>query len=160
MEPTRFVPAVRRFATDRRRRRSAGGFSLFELMIVLALFGLLAAVALPNLQNIYDSITLATQRDRLLDQFSALGREAVLRGRDQVVLGTVGESAQMEDEDAQELGDRYALNVPEGWDVQLDQPLIVRANGVCLGAEVVLLHGGGVDRRLLLRAPFCPVARS
>ena len=133
----------------------AAGFSLLELLVVLALIGLLAAIALPNLPNLYASAMRATERERILDQFAVLGREAMLRGRDQVVLGTLGETAELEAEEVRALGTRYALDIPAGWDVYLDRPLIVRATGVCLGAEARLVHDGATVRRLVLTAPLC-----
>ena len=133
----------------------AAGFSLLELLVVLALIGLLAAIALPNLPNLYASAMRATERERILDQFAVLGREAMLRGRDQVVLGTIGETAKLEAEEVRALGTRYALDIPAGWDVSLDRPLIVRATGVCLGAEATLVHNGATVRRLVLTAPLC-----
>lgn len=141
------------------RPPNVAGFSLLELMVVLALVGLLAFVALPNLPNLYASATRATERESILDQFAALGREATLRGWDQVIVGTVGETAELEDEEVGALGNRYALDLPEGWDVHLDRPLILRANGVCLGAEATILHNGTTVRRLVLKAPLCNVNR-
>ncbi len=60
------------------RAPSVRGFTLLELMVVLALLGLIVAIALPNLQTLYDSVTRNTQRDRILDQITVLGREAAL----------------------------------------------------------------------------------
>ena len=51
----------------------------------------------------------------------------------------------------------YPLDLPEGWEARLDAPLIVRANGVCLGAGVTLLHRGAVDFQARLRPPYCRI---
>ena len=141
------------------RPPNAAGFSLLELMVVLALVGLLAIVALPNLPNLLASATRATERESILDQFAALGTEATLRGWDQVIVGTVGETAELDDEEVRALGTRYLLDLPEGWDVRLDRPLIVRANGVCLGAKATILHNGSTVDQLALTAPLCKVRR-
>lgn len=135
------------------------GFSLLELIVVLALIGLLAVMALPNLENQFASALGATERERLLDQFAALGSEAMLRGQDQVIVGTVGSVAQLDEEQVRALGTRYDLEVPAGWGVRLDRPLVIRATGVCLGAEAALINGDTTVRRLLLEAPLCRVAR-
>lgn len=129
-------------------------------MVVLALLGLIVAIALPNLQTLYDSVTRNTQRDRILDQIAVLGREAALLGRNWVVLGTTGEVASLDGPEVQRLGDIHALDVPEGWDVRVNEPLVIRANGVCLGAEVSLLHRGEAVERIELEPPFCAVDRN
>lgn len=128
-------------------------------MVVLALLGLIVAVALPNLQTLYDSVTRNTQRDRILDQIAVLGREAALVERNWVVLGTTGDVAKLDGPEVLRLGDVHALDVPEGWDVRVNEPLVIRANGVCLGAEVSLLHRGEVVERIELAPPFCAVDR-
>ena len=75
-------PAGRRpGAVDRFR----AGFTLLELMIVLALLGLLTALAVPNLQRLFASVSTSTERQHILDQFEALGREALANGRAYVV---------------------------------------------------------------------------
>ena len=128
-------------------------------MVVLALLGLIVAVALPNLQTLYDSVTRNTQRDRILDQIAVLGREAALVERNWIVLGTTGDVAKLDGPEVQRLGDVHALDVPDGWDVRVSEPLVIRANGVCLGAEVSLLHRGEVVERIALEPPFCAVKR-
>lgn len=138
-------------------RRAPVGFSLLELMVVLSLLGLIAALAAPNLQRLYGSLTRATERDYILDQIADLGGEALLRGRDYVVLGTpdTGEDAVVL---APPVGyEAYPLEVPEGWRVRLEQPLFVHANGVCLGGAVTLLHEESAPIHLELRPPFCRV---
>ena len=51
----------------------------------------------------------------------------------------------------------HAIELPDGWEIELDPPLVVRANGVCLGARLVLRHHGTVDVRVELKAPYCRV---
>lgn len=128
-------------------------------MVVLVLVSLIVALALPNLQQLYDSATRNTQRDRLLDQLAVLGQETALLGRNRAVLGTIGTVAALDDVAAAQLGEVVALDVPDGWDIRVDKPLVIRANGVCLGAEVELLHRGEIVERLNLDAPFCVVER-
>ena len=140
--------------TERRSRRR--GFTLLELLIVLALLGLATAVALPNLERLYAAATRTSERDRVLDQVAALGREAMLHGRAYVVFGNA--RAPGADEAARYAGyETYVVDVPEGWRLEFDRPLLVRANGVCLGAALTLSHPEEAAVRVELAPPYCRV---
>lgn len=136
-----------------RRRQRAAGFSLLELLIVLAVVGLLAALALPNLGQLYQSANLATEREHILNQIAALGREALLHRRSYVVFGA--DSADAADPNFQP----RRLDLPPGWTLELDRPLRVRATGVCLGAQATLRHAAAAEpiARLELQPPYCAV---
>lgn len=137
---------------------SARGFSLLELMVVLALVGLVAALAVPNLQRLYDSVTRATERDYILDQVSGLGVQAMQKGLNYVVLGTANAADQDNGEEVplSPLGyERFPLDVPPGWRVRVDQPLLARANGVCLGGTLTLVPTEGAPIRIELQPPYC-----
>ena len=131
------------------------GFSLLELLVVLALVSLVGALALPNLMGLYDSATRATERDQILDQLAGIGREAVLKGHGYAVYGT---ASGLPPSDAPNTGvQAYPLVVPEGWQVELDRPLRVRPNGVCLGATVTLSHPDAAPVEVALVPPYCRV---
>ena len=157
----------------------APGFTLLELLVVLVLVGLVATLALPNLERLQGAVTRKTERDAILDQFAGLGREAMLRRRAWVVFGsdrapesrareTAGDAAPGrprtgpagDGPDPRPYPDheRYLVDLPEGWEIRLDPPLVVHANGVCLGAGLVLYHRGVEDVRIALEPPYCRVA--
>ena len=71
------------------RARSASGFTLLELLVVLVLVGLVTTLALPNLERLRGAVASKTERDHILDQFAGLGREAMLQQRAWVVYGSV-----------------------------------------------------------------------
>ena len=54
--------------------------------------------------------------------------------------------------------ERYAIDLPDGWEIRLDKPLVVYANGLCLGAGLALYHRGAEDVRVELEPPYCRVA--
>ena len=53
--------------------------------------------------------------------------------------------------------ERYPIDLPEGWAIRLEEPLVVYANGLCLGAGLPF-HQGAEDVRLVLEPPYCRVA--
>lgn len=140
--------------TKRPSRRS--GFTLLELLIVLALLGLVTAVALPNLERLYVAATRTSERDHVLDQVAALGREAMLRGRAYVVFGNAQAPGAAEAARYAEY-ETYVVDVPDGWRLELDRPLLVRANGVCLGGALTLSHPEEEAVRVELAPPYCRV---
>ena len=154
---------------------------MLELLVVLLILGLTATLALPNLERLVASITRETERDHILDQFAGLGRQAMLQRRGYVVFGAGGAPDAESREAPRKTADaapgkprggaagrssgvppdagreRYVIDLPEGWEVRLDAPLVVRANGVCLGAELTLLHRGKVDLLVDLDPPYCRI---
>ncbi|MDE0420340.1 MAG: hypothetical protein OXK76_05540 [Gammaproteobacteria bacterium] len=127
--------------------------------MVVALLAVLAALAFPNLERLTASITRETQREHILNQFAGLGATAMLHGRDYVVIGS--DPDETEDAQAALVGrTRYELDVPDGWSVLVEEPILARANGVCLGGQVTLLHAELEAIHVELEAPFCRVDAS
>ena len=158
----------------------ARGFTLLELIVVLLLMGLVTALAMPNLERLSAGVARSTERDHILDQFVGLGRRAMLQGRSYVVFGTDGARDAEPPGTARDTGaaaagsrggpagrssdpsshadhERYVIDLPKGWEIRLDPPLVVRANGVCLGAELTLRHRGVEDVRIDLEPPYCRI---
>ena len=135
------------------------GVTLIELLVVVALLAVLAALAFPNLERLTASITRETQREHILNQFAGLGATAMLHGRDYVVIGS--DPDETEDAQAALVGrTRYELDVPDGWSVLVEEPILARANGVCLGGQLTLLHAELEAIHVELEAPFCRVDAS
>lgn len=126
------------------RQAGRGGFSLLELLVVLALIGMLTAVVAPRLQRTYDAIAGSGERDevgRQLQRMPLLARQA---GRAIVV----------------EEGDEAALSrhitLPAGWSVSPLEQLRIEASGVCHPARL-RVSGRGVVEVQQLTAPACGV---
>ena len=152
---------------------SSAGFTLLELVVVLVLVSLVTALATPNLQRLYGAVARTTERNAILDRFANLGRQALLHRRAYLVVGsdTPDETrsrystARSDDEDAPsaegispfEQHEPYRPDLPDGWTIHLPEPILVWANGVCLGGEVALSYNGEPDVRLVLEPPYCRV---
>jgi general secretion pathway protein G len=119
-----------------------GGFTLLEMIVVLAILGLASALVAPAAVRSIDSWRREAQVDALLDQIRALPGNARAQGEliaiDDAVLS--GEDAPLRIE-----GD-WSLTVPEAWSVH--------ANGVCEGGQVVIGNALGT-RTIQVAAPFC-----
>ena len=133
------------------------GITLIELLVVLALMAALAAVVLPNFERMTASAVRETQREHILNQFAGIGMASMLDGRDYVVVGTDA----LDDDDAALVGrTRYPLDVPDGWELVVEEPILVRVSGVCLGGSLTLLHEELDPVHVELVPPFCRVDAS
>ena len=150
----------------------SSGFTLLELVVVLTLVSLMTMMAVPNLQRLYGAVARTTERNAILDQFASLGRQALVRRRTYLVVGTDARAERKRtdgnprsNEDAPsfqrvssfEHHEPYRMDLPDGWTLHLPEPILVRANGVCLGGEVALSYNGEPDVRLVLEPPYCRV---
>lgn len=127
---------------------SAGrGFTLLELLIVLALLAMVTALVAPRMERTYQAIAGSGERDEVHRQLERLPRIARSLGRPI----TVAEG------DVNALAARLAL--PEGWVVTPLEPLRVETNGLCRGS-VLRVQGRGTSEDVELRAPACGVARA
>ncbi len=136
-----------RMSGPSRTRDAPRGFTLLELIVVLAILGLAAALAAPNLLRSVESWQAAAQVDRLVVQVEGLPARA--RGRGLPIV--VGAEALEGEEPPLAVDPEWTLAAPEAWTVQ--------ANGFCEGGEV-LLRRGAREWRLRAEAPFCTVDRA
>lgn len=123
------------------------GFTLLELVVVLSIMGLAAALAAPSVMRSVDSWQAQAEVDAVADQMRGLPARARAAGR----------AIAIDDEALR--AEEPPLRVAEGWELAGADRWIVRANGYCEGGVVDLRRG---DRRwrLRARAPFCDVERA
>lgn len=126
------------------RSKTAAGFTLLELVVVLALLGLATALVAPQGFRTIATWRRATDIDAVLGALAALGAEARLQGRRLSF-------------DAGRLPPDALKGMPEGWTVVLDDPLVVQANGAC-GSTTGELRDGSYARRFALAGPYCRIA--
>ena len=150
----------------------SSGFTLLELVVVLTLVSLMTMMAVPNLQRLYGAVARTTERNAILDRFASLGRQALVHRRAYLVVGSEArterkrvERVTRSDGEASSPGrvssferhEPYRMDLPDGWTIHVPEPILVRANGVCLGGEVALSYNGEPDVRLVLEPPYCRV---
>lgn len=123
--------------------RTAFGFTLLELLLVMALLGLLTALAMPRLMSTYHSLEAAYSRDEALSQLSGLGYQAFL-ARQGFELSAYPASPALP----------VPLELPAGWTIRAEPPIRFQANGACNGGQVELAYQ---ERRFQVRLdpPFC-----
>jgi prepilin-type N-terminal cleavage/methylation domain-containing protein len=125
-------------------RAGRSGFSLLELLVVLALMGMLSAVVAPRLARTYDAIAGSGERDEVVRQMERLPLLARHDGK-AILIGRG---------DAEALSSRITL--PDGWSVSPLEALRIEASGVCHPARLSVSGRGVVEVRQLT-APACEV---
>jgi prepilin-type N-terminal cleavage/methylation domain-containing protein len=118
------------------------GFSLLELLVVLAIFGLVSALALPNLAALAASMQAAQARDDIVDQLGRLSYAAFRAGKGFELAQVPPAAPEM------------PLNLPAGWQIRADPPIRFAANGSCNGG-VVSLFNAERNYTVRLQPPFC-----
>jgi prepilin-type N-terminal cleavage/methylation domain-containing protein len=121
------------------------GFTLLEMLVVLALIAVMAGLALPNFSRLLDSFSIK-------NQWSALEREIADLPYQVFISGT---PLQLDNASARQ---RLATLPPE-WRAEIPVPITYRFSGWCEGGKIAVVAANGERRNYLLSAPSCsPIA--
>ena len=118
------------------------GFTLLEMIVVLAILGLATALVAPAALRGIDSWRRQSELDSLLDQIRALPGDARASGKP---IALSDEALKAED---------APLRIAAGWTLSVPRPWKVNANGVCQGGLVVIGNDYG-RRTVKVGSPFC-----
>lgn len=123
------------------------GFTLLELLVVLALIAFMTGLTAPRLFNHMQARQLAEERRSIVDQLLALRQRIQLNGW---ALTLDAKTL------ASELPDKTpAIQLPEGWSIEINEPIRFGFNGVCSGGDLNFIHVNGQALLLRLTAPGC-----
>ena len=137
------------------------GYTLLEMVVVLALLGLATAMVAPATFRMIQSWRDADEVGRVLAELAALPTTAREQGRE-LHLGLPPAGAAPPGapppQHSPEAGESMPVTLPEHWRLEMDAPLLVRANGACGDATGTLV----TTRQQIhfrVEAPFCRVER-
>lgn len=160
--------------------RQTRGFTLLEVVVVLVIVSMTAALAFPRLSTMAASFTFATERDQFEQTLNGLPYAALRSNADQILLGTYTDAGRDTRRRLQgSLGDTLdpslrttsllqntrehlppvtaafvPFPLPAGWRIEVADPIYYRGTGYCSGGRVDL-HIGGLQYTYDLKAPLC-----
>jgi len=152
-------------------------YTLVELLVVLLIFSLLSGIAVPRLITLYDSMQSAYERDEILSRISSLNYQAFKQGKkfkltqypiEKQEIVALEESAETDTNEEEieyletseesvkviEIVEDVPLELPEGWTLRTESPILFRANGVCSGGMIYLQYEQA-EFPVKLTPPFC-----
>ena len=122
------------------------GFTLLEMLVVLALIGVMAGLALPNFSRFLESFTNSSRWSGIEREIADLPYQVFSSG---VALRLDPNSAP-----------QRLPTIPSDWRVEVAAPILYRESGWCEGGRLAIVSAAGERRDYLLVAPGCAPARA
>jgi len=153
-------------------QKNTKGFTLLEILIVLLILGLSAAVVFPNLPLLIDRVSYSNKRKSFDQQLNSLPHAAIRNNQDIILSetllrkGLTNEKSNYVSEQIYELAKSLnyqssnlypaSIEIPENWSIKIPNPIIYRSSGLCLGGELkIKTTKQSYDIRLL--PPSCKI---
>lgn len=130
--------------------RKSSGFTILEMVVVLVMIGLIASLALPGLQKMYDAMEASIQRDNISFALNSLSQD-VRDTRTTIYFERYPENS---DPLPTVFLDRLAVL---GIKIQAQSPILITASGFCPLSTGISVFNGSRSYDLVLRAPDCRV---
>jgi type II secretory pathway pseudopilin PulG len=125
--------------------------------VVLLIVGLLAGIAIPNLQHLYNSVERDAQREAALGAITGLAYRAYVTGQPiTLAQGRTDSRTLNQTEPEGELALDESV-FPTGWQIDLPAPIAFNFLGLCSGGKFKLIAPDGAEESFLLKGPRCDV---
>lgn len=134
-----------------RRRRGKRGYTLLEMLVVLAIMALAVALVLPRGEAMLDQMTAHAVFFDFQRQASDLRREAYA--------SQTGVTLRGSDDADPTLARAHAIPLRAGWTYRLTQPIAISDGGACAGGAVELLKYGRPVMHLAMADRACHFVR-
>lgn len=119
------------------------GFTLIEILVVLILLGLTSALVLPKFPAIYERFKSRAEQDNFFQGLGALNLKAYTQQKT-IILN--------------ETSARELLEIPDGWELNIEIPIVYKPNGLCLGGKLSYT-AKGITTPIKLVPPYCEAKR-
>lgn len=129
---------------------SAGGFSLLEMLVVLAIAGVIIAVTAPPLSNYLAAASFASEANDLGRRVAELRASALLQQR-RIEFPAIDETGRAD-------YGALASPPPDGWRIE-GGPIIFLPSGACSGGLLTVIEPGGRAASFRFEAPRCRYER-
>lgn len=150
------------------REHGRAGFTLIEIMVVLAITSALVLIALVSLTPIFTRLRGVYERDDIERQLAELPLRVRLSGRGGILVShsadrspttrSVAVEGALAWGAAIENWQVLRFSLPDGWSLRVDSPIFYHLNGSCDGGEVEFTLPP-VSLRYRLTPPLCrPIA--
>lgn len=117
------------------------GFTLLEMLVVLALIAVMAGLALPNFSRLLDSFSQKNQWATLEREIGDIPYQAFISGT----------SFQLNNASARQ----RLMGLPTDWRTEIPSPITYRFSGWCEGGRIAVIAANGERRDYQLFAPAC-----
>ena len=134
--------------------RSRAGFTLLEILLVLGLTALMAAIAIPRISVWIDQVTAHGEYLKFQQQVLDLRRQSFHEGQG-LRLVSSGEFVDDPNTDPP----LAEVQLGPGWSYRLSDPVNIDAAGACSPAEVDLMHNGRARLHIVGQGSTCRFLR-